>query len=58
MKEYNGKIALFRENSEKPYQIFEIETYLLPDADRQMLKEGIFAEDEETLRKILEDWDG
>ncbi len=57
LKEYQGKAALFRENSEKPYQILDIEVYLLPDADRQALEAGIFAEDELVLRNLLEDWD-
>ncbi|MDE6004235.1 MAG: hypothetical protein K2G88_02495 [Oscillospiraceae bacterium] len=58
LKTYQGKIALFRENSEKPYQILDIEIYLLPDADRELLEQGIFAESEEELKKILEDWEG
>ena len=58
LKEYEGKAALFRENSETPYQILDLEVWLLPEADRKALENGISAEDEETLRKILEDWDG
>ena len=58
LKTYEGKIALFRENSEKPYQILDIEVYLLPDADRELLEQGILAESEEELKKILEDWEG
>ena len=58
LKEYEGKVALFRENSQRPYQILNIEVYLLPDADKEALREGILAENEEELKKILEDWDG
>lgn len=58
LRTYEGKVALFRENSQKPYQILDIEVYLLPEADRQALEEGILAEDETELRKILEDWEG
>lgn len=57
LKAYNGKAALFRENSDKPYQILDIELYLLPEVDRELLEEGIPAENEAELRKILEDWD-
>lgn len=57
LKEYEGKAALFRENSEKPYQILNLEIYLLPDADREALKQGIFAENEEELKTLLEDWE-
>ncbi len=57
LKEYQGRVALFRENSQRPYQVLAIEVYLLPDADRQALEEGIFAGSEEELKKILEDWE-
>ncbi len=58
MKAYQGKIALFRENSEQPFQILDFETYLLPDADREALEQGIYADTQEELLSILEDWDG
>lgn len=58
LKAYQGKVALFRENSEKPYQILDIEVYLLPDVDRELLEQGILAETEEELKKFLEDWEG
>jgi len=58
LKSYEGKAALFREHSDKPYQILDIEVYLLPDADREALEEGIFAESESELRELLEDWEG
>ena len=58
LKTYQGKVALFRENSSTPYQILDLEVYLLPDADRQALEAGILAENEEELKKILEDWEG
>lgn len=58
LKTYQGKVALFRENSETPYQILDIEAYLLPDADRELLEQGIFADSEEELLKFLEDWEG
>jgi len=57
LKEYEGKAALFRENSERPYQILDLEVWLLPEADRIALEQGIFAQDEAELRKILEDWE-
>ncbi|MBR1528779.1 MAG: hypothetical protein IJ642_05710 [Oscillospiraceae bacterium] len=58
LKEYEGKAALFRENSERPYQILDLEVWLLPEADREALEQGIFAQDEAELRKLLEDWEG
>lgn len=55
--ECNGRLALYRENSAKPYKILDMEVYLLPEADREALREGIVVETEEELRKLLEDWD-
>ncbi len=58
LKEYEGKAALFRENSEKPYQILDLEVWLLPEADRETLEQGIYAQNEEELKAFLEDWEG
>lgn len=55
--ESNGHLALYRENSTKPYRILEMETYLLSEADLQALQEGIVVETEEELERLLEDWD-
>ena len=56
--EYNGRVALFREHSSKPYRILDMETYLLPEADLEAIRSGgIVVETEEELRRLLEDWD-
>ena len=56
--EYNGRLALFREHSSKPYRLLETELYLLPEADQQViLSGGIVVATEEELRRLLEDWD-
>ncbi len=56
--EYNGRLALFRENSVKPYRILETEIYLLSEEDLQTIRSGgVRADTEEELRQIIEDWD-
>lgn len=56
--EYNGRLALFRENSVKPYRILETEIYLLSEKDLQTIRSGgVRADTEEELRQIIEDWD-
>jgi len=56
--ECDGRLALFRENSPKPYRILEMETYLLPEEDLRAIENGgILVETEEELLKLLEDWD-
>ncbi len=57
MREYGGSLALFRENSEKPYKILDFPLYLLSETDRAALQEGILVETEAELTRILEDWD-
>ncbi len=56
--EYEGKLALYREHSEKPYRILDIELYLLPEEDQRTIANGgILVDTEEELRALLEDWD-
>ncbi len=55
--EYEGKLALYREHSAKPYQVLEMETYLLSEEDRTALQTGILVGTEEELWQLLEDWD-
>ena len=55
--ESEGHLALFREGSERPYQILDTEVWLLPEADRQAVAAGIHVEDEAALRRLLEDMD-
>lgn len=57
IKDYDGKIAVFDINDEeKPSKITTISVKDLPEADKNLLKEGIFAENEEVLNSILEDY--
>lgn len=56
--EHNGRLALFRENSAKPYRILDMEVYLLPEEDLQSIQNGgIVVDTEEELKQLLEDWD-
>ncbi len=56
--EYEGKLALYREHSDKPYCILDTELYLLPEEDQQKIADGgILVDTEEALRALLEDWD-
>lgn len=58
VKEYNGKIAVFKGNNIKPLTVLE-DTYVrdLPEKDRELLINGIVAHSETELNKILEDYD-
>ncbi len=54
--EYQGKIAVFKNNSEIPLDIFDEYVSALPLHDRELLEKGILAETEEELQKIIEDY--
>lgn len=58
VKEYNGKIAVFLSNSTAPLYVLD-DPYVrdLPEYDREMLKNGIIANNNSELIKILEDYD-
>ncbi len=55
--EYEGRLALYREHGTRPYRVLDIEVWLLPEADREALTDGILVATEEELRTLLEDWD-
>ncbi len=57
LKEHNGSVALFRgKEIIKLYD--EIVISVLPESDRELLKNGIVIESEEQLNSIIEDYDG
>lgn len=55
VREFNGKIGIFKGDGGKPYRIIDYNVNLLSDYDRRQLQEGIVMEDEEKLRIYLED---
>lgn len=58
VKEYNGSIGVFYDESEKPTLVYEIPVYTLPPADRELLANGITADSSDELEKIIEDYTG
>lgn len=55
VKEYNGKIAVFREGESTPFRITDVSVNTLPYADQVDLKDGIHASDDVKLVQLLED---
>jgi hypothetical protein len=56
IRDFNGKIAIFREeNSPLPEEITNIRTYSLPDADKELILNGISIENHAQLSRLLED---
>ncbi len=56
IKEYEGKIAVFMGEKQKPEIVFDRYVHLLPDLDRKEIREGVIAEDYETLLSLIEDY--
>ncbi|MBQ6180065.1 MAG: hypothetical protein IJK31_00060 [Ruminococcus sp.] len=55
VREYNGRAGIFCRGNSEPFRYADINMFLLPDSDREQLREGIGFEDEEELRVYLED---
>ncbi|MDD3394328.1 MAG: hypothetical protein PHG19_06770 [Anaerotignum sp.] len=59
LKEYNGYLAVFEEDSEKKMrlkELTEVPLSVLPEAERQQLIEGIYVLGEENLVRLLSDF--
>lgn len=56
IREYEGKIAVFKDSDKKPFTVYESYTSLLPEQDRQRLQNGITVDNTTDLQKIIEDY--
>ena len=55
VREYNGKLGVFRGDSSTPYRIIDCNISLLSDYDRELLAEGIEMRSDEELSTFIED---
>ena len=56
VKNFNGRIAVFEDESTTPFKITEINIKNLPKEDQILLENGIRADSKEQLNSILEDY--
>lgn len=56
VKNFNGNIAVFEGNNEKPFKITDVLIKDLPYADQELLLNGIFATKVSEVNQILEDY--
>ncbi len=56
LKDYNGKLALFRNNETLPIKVFTVFTENLPDDDSNEMLAGISVFGEQELQQLLEDY--
>lgn len=57
VKVYDGKIGVFKAGGEAPVLVSEVEAYLLPQGDIELLQKGIPAASLSEARSILEDYE-
>lgn len=53
---WKGYLAVFREDSGEPWQIYPRKVASLPPADQKALEEGILIRNERDLNQLLEDY--
>lgn len=52
----DGFIALWKDSDPEPVRVFPYSVAALPEADQKALERGISIEDEEDLKRLLEDY--
>lgn len=58
LREYNGSLAVFRRGLSFPEEIFPVPVSTLPPADRERVQNGIAAESDAEIQRIIEDYTG
>lgn len=58
VKDYKGRIAVYKYGKSLPLEIFDIYTNSLPKTDSLKIHKGINIEDEKELQKVIEDYTG
>jgi hypothetical protein len=58
IKDYKGRIAIFKYGKEVPLEIFDIYTDSLPNEDSYKIQKGLNVIDEKELQRLIEDYTG
>ncbi len=56
LREWNGQIALFEGDFNKPAEVYEVTVAALPQEEQARLREGIVIESEEMLASLLDNY--
>lgn len=56
MREYNGKIGIYRSGAAQPEQVLDVYVSMLPDEDKKMLAKGIYLKSRTELEERIEDY--
>lgn len=52
----DGYVALWKDNSVTPLEVFPYKAQLLPEEDQRLLEKGIYISSHEELMRLLEDY--
>ncbi|WP_197068308.1 BofC C-terminal domain-containing protein [Candidatus Soleaferrea massiliensis] len=56
LKDYDGRLAVFKSNQQKPEIVFNVYTSNLPQYDQDSLQKGVAAKDIQELNRLIEDY--
>lgn len=56
VREYEGRLAAFRRNSEVPFMTLDVRTALLSEYDREQFRQGVDLYSEAELKRFAEDY--
>lgn len=56
LKEYDGRLAIFQLNEDTPLHVFNVSISTMSEYDQAELHKGIFAQDIDELRLLVEDY--
>ena len=56
VKDYEGKIAIFRNEDTQPFIVYDSYISSLPQADQEKLKNGIIITNTDDLQRAIEDY--
>lgn len=54
----NGKIVVYKKGEQTPFETLDTDPAVLPDKDKDDLKNGIYLKTESELKRLIEDFDG
>ena len=58
IKDYKGRIAVYKYGKSLPIEIYDIYTDSLPETDSKKIQKGINITNEKELQKVIEDYTG
>lgn len=56
VREYDGKLGVFRRAETLPYMTIDVRTSMLPEQDREQFRSGVELYSEEELKNLIEDF--